>query len=594
MNGSLFRVAVSVAVMMMAGCAVNPSEQAGNAPQSPKKQVVETNRVSSPSPPEVSASDTSMTSDVMYKILVAEVALDRGHYDVAITNYLQLGEARHDPRLLERAARIAVYAHDDKRALEAAQQWVELEPDNVDAREVVTAFYIRSGQYDKAQSQLEALLALNEKKGEGNAFMLIAGLLGQQQDKQAALEVMQRLVNSRPNDPNALMALSHLAVRAGVLDKAEQAIKRVVALEPDRPDAVLQLARILAMRGKSAEAFKLMEGAIKKHPKDIGLRTDFARALADDNQLDKAYKQFKIINKQSPDDPENLRVLGMVALRLGRVNEGEKYFQQLHRTSPEYASESSYYLGRIAEEFHKDPDAAIKWYSKVERGKNYLESQIRIALLLAQKGDISDARGQLSAIAPSNPGELVRIYLTDAQILRDAKRPQEAIKVYTSGLKDLPNNADLLYARAMTEERLGRFETMEKDLKQILAGDPDNVDALNALGYSLADHTRRYKEALTYIKKAFELRPDSYFVLDSMGWVKYRLGDYKDAVSYLRRALDASTNDSGSDSEIAAHLTEVLWVMGDKQGARQVWNKAMKVAPGNKVLLDVMNRLDHK
>jgi len=208
---------------------------------------------------------------------------------------------------------------------------------------------------------------------------------------------------------------------------------------------------------------------------------------------------------------------------------------------------------------------------------------------LADKGEVDAARGQLSAIVPHSPGELMRIYLVDGQILRDAGRSQEALAVFAKGLKELPDNADLLYARAMTAEKMGNYAMLEKDLKQILARDPDNVDALNALGYSLADRTKRYQEALDYIKRALDLKPDSYFVQDSMGWVSYRLGKYKEAVSYLRRALDAS-----SDSEIAAHLTEVLWVMGDKQAAREVWDKALKVAPGNKVLLDVMNRLDHK
>jgi len=183
----------------------------------------------------------------------------------------------------------------------------------------------------------------------------------------------------------------------------------------------------------------------------------------------------------------------------------------------------------------------------------------------------------------------MRIYLADGQILRDAGRLDEAVEVFSAGLKELPGNSDLLYARAMTEDKLGQLAAMERDLKQIISRDPDNVDALNALGYSLADRTTRYDEALGYIKRALELRPDSYFVLDSMGWINYRLGHYQEAVTYLRRALDLS-----SDSEIAAHLTEVLWVMGDKEGARTVWDKALKVAPGNKLLLDVMNRLDHK
>jgi tetratricopeptide (TPR) repeat protein len=569
----------------VAGCAAGPKERGTPVPPTPEHAAAPP---AISAPPAKPAPAAPLTSEVMYKVLVAEVAIQRGQYDIAIRNYLELGEANRDPRLLERAARIAVYAHDDEHALEAAKLWVELEPNNIDAREVVTAFYIRKGQYDEAQHQLEALLAIN-KNGDQNPFMLIAGLLGRQQDKQAALEVMQRLVNSRPSDPNALLALSHLAVRAGVLDQAEQAIKRVVELQPDRMDAYIQQARILLMRGKNAEALKLLEATVNKHPKDTMLRTAYARSLVDDKQTAKALEQFKIVNKQSPNDPEILRALGMVSVELGQVNEGEQYFLRLNRTNPEYESESSYYLGRIAEEFHKDPDAAIKWYSKVDQGDNYLEAQIRIAFILAQRGEVDQARGQLSAINPQGPGEVLRIYLADGQILRDAGRPQEAIDVFSEGLEELPDNTDLLYARAMTAERLGKLDLMEKDLKRILARDPDNVDALNALGYSLADHTGRYQEAFGYIQRALELRPDSYFVLDSMGWVNYRLGHYQEAVTYLRRALDAS-----SDSEIAAHLTEVLWVMGDKQGARAVWDKALKVAPGNKLLLDVMNRLDHK
>ena len=524
----------------------------------------------------------------MYKVLVAEVALQRGKYDVAIKNYLDLGETYRDAHLLERAARIAVYAHDDAHALKAAKLWVELEPNNIDAREVVTAFYVRNGQYEEAQRQLEALLKINGSDNE-NAFMLIAGLLGRQQDKQAALEVMQRLVNSRPNDPNALYALSHLAVHAGVLDQAEQAIKRVVELQPDRIDAYILEARILTMRGKSAEALKLLDEKVKKYPNDIALRTNYARSLVDAKRMDDAFAQFKIINKQSPDEAEILRALGMVAVEMGKVDEGEKYFLRLNQSYPDYQSESSFYLGRIAQEFHKDPDEAIKWYSRVDLGENYLEARIRIALLLAEKGDVTQARGQLSAITPRSPGQLLRIYLADGQILRNAGRFQEAIDVFTTGLDELPDNADLLYARAMTAERIGQLDLLEKDLKQILSRDPDNVDALNALGYSLADHTDRYQEALGYIQRALDLNPDSYFVLDSMGWIQYRLAHYQEAATYLRRALDMS-----SDSEIAAHLTEVLWVMGDKQGARDVWNNALKVAPGNKLLLDVMNRLDHK
>jgi tetratricopeptide (TPR) repeat protein len=590
MNGFL-RAGVLIVAVGLVGCAVRPVQQGAKAPAEAASALPAEAKTPAapPVPEEESAKAASISPEAMYKILVAEVALQRGHYDIAIKNYLELGKAQRDPRLLERAARIAVFAHDNAHALQAAKLWVELDPDNIEAREVVTAMYIRTGKYDEAQHQLEALLASTDKDNNENGFMLVAGLLARQQDKQAALDIMQRLVDNRPNDPDALFALSELAVRARALDKAEQAIKRVVELQPDNADARVQEARILFMRGKSAEALKLLEDAVKKFPKETALRAAYARMLVDAKQMDKAYEQFKLVNKQSPDQADILLALGVVAIDLNKVDEGKKYFLLLNRLNRGYESESSYYLGRIAEEFSKDPDMAIKWYSKVEQGEQYFEAQLRIALLLAQKGDLERARDQLSAITPRSPGQVLRIYLADGQILREAGRVEEAKQVFTAGLEELPDNTDLLYARAMAEDKLGQLDSMEKDLRQILSRDPDNVDALNSLGYTLADHTTHYDEALKYIQRALEQRPNSFFILDSMGWVQYRLGHYQEAASYLRRALDITP-----DSEVAAHLTEVLWVMGDKQGARAVWGKALKVAPGNKVLLDVMNRLDHK
>jgi tetratricopeptide (TPR) repeat protein len=586
-----------VVLGLMGGCATRPVSQETQAPPA-TAPAVQTATQPAPSPAEDNDKEkketpavpaASVPPDVMYKVLVAEVAIQRGQYDLAIKNYLDLGKQYHDPRLLERAARVAAYAHDNKQALEAAKLWVEMEPDNVEAREVASAFYIRSGKYDEAQKQLEALLTINAKESSKSTFMLIAGLLGRQQDKQAALEVMQRLVKDRPDDSNAQLALSRLAVRAGALDQAEQAIKRAVELQPDRLDAQVQEARVLVMRGKSDEAVVLLKKAVKKHPKNLDLRTAYAKLLVDAQQMDKAYEQFKRVDKDDPDQPDILLALGIVALQLEKVDEGEKYFTRLNHLNRGFESESSYYLGRIAEDFHKDPGEAIKWYKKVEDGDQYFESQLRIAFLLAKQGHVEQARGQLSAITTRGPADRMRIFLVDGQILRDAGRIKEAIEVYTTGLKELPDNTDLLYARAMAEDKLADMKHMEADLRSILSREPDNVDALNALGYSLADRTTRYDEALKLIQRALELRPDSYFILDSMGWVNYRLGHYQEAISYLRRALDMS-----SDSEIAAHLTEVLWVKGDKQGARKVWDKALKVAPGNKVLLDVMNRLDHK
>ena len=580
MDGSQFKALVVMVPALLTGCASHMAAREQVAP-APMEAVV-----SAPAPKPVVT--TSVKPEEMYQVLVAEVAMQRGQYDVAIKNYLDLGRSTRDVRMAERAARVAVYAHDNEHALEAAKLWVELDSSNLEARQVLTALFIRNGQLEEAQRQLEEVLAMSSTDAE-NGFMLIAGLLGRQQDKQAALQVMERLIAARPDDPAALLAFSHLAVRTGALDLAEDAIKRVVQLQPGRVEPLVQQARILTMRGKAAEALGLMEVAVKDHPKEMDLRTAYARLLVDAKQFEKALAQFKIVNKQTPNQPDILFALGMVAVQLERVDEGERYLIQLNRANKGYVAESAYYLGRLAEEYHKDPDAAIKWYSKVDRGENALEAQVRIAALMAQKGEVNMARAHLRTITPRGPAQALRLFLVEGQILRDAGRNQEAMEVFNAGLEELPDNSDLLYSRAMVAEKLNQLDLMEDDLKRILAREPDNADALNALGYTLADRTRRYDDALGYIQRAMELRPDSHYVLDSMGWLQYRLGNYQEAVSYLRRALEASP-----DSEIAAHLTEVLWVMGDKQAARTVWKQALDASPGDKFLLEVMDKLDHQ
>src|SRR3569623_1775839 len=343
---SQFRAACVLLPVLLTGCA---SQVALQKPE--EAPVAAASAV--PTPPPKPAVTTSVAPEVMYQVLVAEVAMQRGQFDVAIKQYLDLAREHRDVRLAEQAASVAVYAHDNESALGAAKLWVERDPSNIEARQVLTAFYIRNGQLPEAQRQLEEVLAA-VPEGDESAFMLIAGLLGRQQDKVAALQVMQRLIEARPKDPAALFAYSHLAVRTGALDEAEQAIRRVVELQPDRVDAVIQQARVLTMRGKADEALGLLEAAVKKSQKQQGLRKAYARMLVDAKQSDKA----------------------------------------------------------------------IKWYGQVDRGENYLEAQMRIAYLTAQKGDVDLAIAGLRDVAARGPAQVLRIYLVEGQLLRDAGRYQ--------------------------------------------------------------------------------------------------------------------------------------------------------------------------
>ena len=181
----------------------------------------------------------------------------------------------------------------------------------------------------------------------------------------------------------------------------------------------------------------------------------------------------------------------------------------------------------------------------------------------------------------------VGIYLVEGEVLRNADRYEDAMKLYDDALERLPGNNDLLYARALMAERIDRLDILMSDLQAVLDKEPDNAHALNALGYTLVDRTSRYKEASKYIRRAYELLPNDAAIIDSMGWLQYRLGNHEEALKHLTRAYDLN-----DDSEIAAHLGEVLWVMGEHQRARKVWNRGLENAPKDKRLLEVIKRFD--
>lgn len=212
-------------------------------------------------------------------------------------------------------------------------------------------------------------------------------------------------------------------------------------------------------------------------------------------------------------------------------------------------------------------------------------AQIRYAVLLGQQAGVEQAQHFLHALSQKSPQESIRLRRAEAEILIEAERLEQAMAVYNEALAAHPGDTELLYARAMLAEKIDRLDILEGDLRAILMQDPDNADALNALGYTLADRTDRHQEALELITRALSLKPHDYYILDSMGWVLYRMGRYEEAIKHLRRALAVN-----EDPEVAAHLGEVLWMMGNKKAARSVWQKALQSTPEDQGLLEVMRR----
>ena len=526
-----------------------------------------------------------LTEEILYKLLLAELAGHRGKLDVAVENYRDLAHATRDPKVAERAARIAVYARDDAAALEAAQLWVELDPRNPDPRQVLAVMELRTGNLERTVAHLQDIFDYSEGEVDQKLWM-IANMLSREEERDAALAVMETLVKSQGDSAEAQYAFAHIAARLGDLERSLALLESVLAQTPENDNAGLSYVSVLQRLGREREALAWLKDSLESRAEgdDFALRMAYARLLADVKRFDEAQRQFEMLAAQEPDNAEVSYTLGLLHLQSDRLDQAESFFQRLSKQGWR-TDVVNYYLGRIAEE-QEEYESASAWYQGVHKGEHYFDAQVKLALLLARGGQVEEARAQLRAIPAQGEQQALIITQAEGELLVGEKRYADAIAVYGEALQQ-GYNANLLYARAMAAERGGRLDILEADLRAILEREPNHAQALNALGYTLADSTERYAEAYELIKRALDISPSDFYILDSMGWVLYRLGRLDEAIDYLRRALSLR-----ADPEIAAHLGEALWVKGDREEAKKVWEAALKLRPDDSRLLDVIQRFN--
>ena len=528
-----------------------------------------------------------LTAEVLYHLMLGEIAGHRGQLDVSVPALGRAAQVTRDPRLAERAALAALFARRPQEALASARLWVELRPSSSEAHEALAAALMEAGQPDNARHHFEKILTLGGETGRAQAYLRIAATLGRQSNRVDALDVMRALVRLHPDQAVAHYALAHLAVRVSDLDTATVAVDRALVLNPAWEDAALFKARVLVSLKDTSRALQFYERYLDAHPRAGNMRLGYARQLVDLKQWDKAREQFKRVVADAPRDAEVVFTIALLAMQSNELDEAERYLKRALVLQPEN-DQARLYLGQVAEQ-RKQYEAAIQWYGAIESAELYFEAQARLGVVLARQGKLDQARAHLHNLLPKTEAQKVQRALAEEQVLRDAKQYPEAFDVLSRTLGELPDNADLLYARALAAEKLNRVEVAERDLRRILKKDPKNANALNALGYTLADRTARYAEALELIEQALALKPDDPFILDSLGWTHYRLGNHAEAVRHLRAAFNQR-----ADAEIAAHLGEVLWVTGDRAGAESIWKSALKQAPDSEVLLGVISKFKVK
>ncbi|MGH8481991.1 MAG: tetratricopeptide repeat protein [Nevskiaceae bacterium] len=520
-----------------------------------------------------------------YHVMVGEMAAQRRQPEVAAREFLKALEFSPEPELAMRAASLALAAKNEPLALQAARRWQELAPDDADPREAVARLALRAGKRDETLKQCEALIR-GHAGGPAEGFRQVAQVLSQEGGKQSdALAVMDQLRRQWPELAGGWHAQSLLALRFNNIELAEKSAREALRVAPGSRESLLLLSGVLVRKGDIAGADAAMAEVLKAEGADaVELRMGYARLLLEAGQLDAARREFEAILAARPDAREPRFALGLLELERENLDGAEPHFTALLE-APEFRQRAAYYLGRI-EEVRRNPARALEWYGQVTEGEQALEALTRRALALGKLGRAAEARRLLTEMRREMPMFAPRFYLAEGELLLDTDAAPEALALYDQALREHPDEPDLLYGRSLVHERLKDVGAAEADLRRILSDDADDARAMNALGYMLTVHTERLDEARKLIVRALELMPDDAAVIDSLGWVEFRQGRHRQALALLEKAFSKAR-----DPEIAAHLGEVLWTLGDREQARAVWDAALTRDPDHRVLRDTVDRL---
>jgi tetratricopeptide (TPR) repeat protein len=524
-----------------------------------------------------------LSEPTLYDFLLGEIALQRGDLPLAAKTYLELARRTRDARVARRAVEIANQARLPELALNAARLWHDLEPTSGHALQVLAATLVTAKRVDEAGPVLEKLFSAEGVSRE-NAFMQVNRLLGGNPDKAANLRVIRTLAGKYPQLAQAHFAVAQAALTAGDDKAAIAAAHEAQKIRPEWELAVLLEAQVLQKRSNAAAAKRLGE-FVEKYPQAREARLSYARVLVLDKRFAEARKQFEAVAGANPANPEVIYAIGLLAYQLKDYDAAEDYMKRVLGLNYRDPEGVRYVLGQIAEDQKLWP-RAIEWYDSIKSGDHVVPARLRTANAMAKQGKLDEARAYLKRVAAENPEDQVQLTVAEAQLLRDANRHADAFSLLSDALGKEPEQPELIYDLALTAEKLERFDLLESNLRNLIRIKPDHAHAYNALGYSFAERNTRLPEARKLIEKALELAPEDYFIIDSLGWVLYREGDLKGAARELRRAYGGRP-----DAEIGAHLGEVLWMLGERDEARRIWDEALKAGPDNETLQKTIKRL---
>lgn len=528
--------------------------------------------------------NVAMNSQMLYEFLLGDIAEQRGRPDLAAQAYLDLAKTTRDPRVARHAAQLAFESRQMEKSLEAFGLWQELEPSAPLANQMLLSLLLSGGKYQEARPYVDHLLAA-APKNPGNVFMLIHSILIRVPDKSAALDWLVNVAQPYPQVAEAHWAVAQIAAAVNKNELALSEIRRAVKLRPDW-DVAAMLEVQLLLPTDPVRAMELLKKFSGSHPDNKEVRLFYARALLEQKHYAEARVQFQKLLAADPDNTELAFAIALLSLQLGELERAEKELQETLAHGKKDADTVHYYLGQLSEAKKQDA-AALAQYRQVMAGDYVYSARLREAYLLNKGGKLEEARTVLKATPAADDQQRVTLVLIEAQMLRDAKQFDTSYKILADALEAMPDQPQLMFEMAMAADKLGKTEIFEKTLRKLLQLEPNAAQAYNALGYSFLERNVQLEEGMKLVEKAYQIEPGDAAITDSVGWGYYRLGKLDKSAEFLRRAFAANP-----DPEIAAHLGEVLWVQGNKDEAKKIWQDALKSNPENDALRMVVKKFN--
>ncbi len=538
----------------------------------------ETKQIANPAEPSL-----PLSPEVMYYILTAEIAGQRGDVALAAELYAMADKKVASPALAARTAQVANYTRDKQRVEQALQRWQDVDPENPRVYMLQIPYLLSEKKFDAVVSAANRALALAPEQGPDILSSLSRALTKHSQTQQS-LDVLQALTWYQQKKPEAWLAYARTAAYYGQFNTALAHVNQILKQQPDNEPALLLKASLLQQTGKTNAAISLLKQHIAHTQVSDDLRFAYAKLLGESGQYAQARKILTELNTRLPDNPDILFALGLLALDEKKPQQAKSYFNRLISMG-DAAQQARYFMG-LAEEMAQQTEKALIWFASVPASSSRFDAaQQHYITLLSESGQLEKARLHLKLLRHEHPDKAVHYALMEAQLLSKQGQKQAALALYSKMLKSHPDDIELRYGRAMVAESLNQLALFEQDMRTILQQQPNNAIVLNALGYTLADRTNRYDEAKDLIQRALKLAPDDAYYLDSLGWLYYKMGKIDKALHYLERAVTLK-----KDAELMAHWGEVLWISGEPRRAKQVWQQAKELEPDNPLLLKTMHR----